>query len=279
MQPLRIVVAALVLWSGPLGACPPTAWADEPQPAADRIRVLLDRAGAEFAAGRPDEAIASAEAAVSLASAAFGESDELRIDACLALSSLLMQSGRMDDAARLAEEANAGAERNLAHWQDRVAATLKFLGTVHSMRGDLEESWSAFRRAVDLSTIVHGRSHPETAKHLGNLAMIEIRRGDAERGRSLLQETIAIWNAQPDPHPVYLGGAMMNLASLELDEGDAEGALELCRGALALQEVAFGPDNPRLANTLRRYAAMLREAGREDDASRVEVRLETLGDG
>jgi len=247
----------------------------------DEAAVLegLQQAATLFAEGALEAFVAKGERAVELSRQGFEASDPVRIKAALTLSGILMQAGRMEEAAPLAEEAYEGAEAALAAARSRVADTLKFLGTLRSVSGDLEGASEIFERAVELSTETHGADSPETAKHLGNLGMSAYQLGQVERARDVLSRTIEVWEAQKEPHPAYYGGAMLNLAVIETEAGNYDAAFELCHDAVALHETSYGESDPRLANTLRRYATMLRAAGREDEASTVEERLERLGAG
>ncbi len=46
--------------------------------------------------------------------------------------------------------------------------------------------------------------------------------------------------------------------------------------ALAIREEALGPEHPHVAQSLENYAALLRETGRDAEATKMEARAEAI---
>jgi len=61
------------------------------------------------------------------------------------------------------------------------------------------------------------------------------------------------------------------LANLYKEQGKYAEAEPLFQRALRIWEQALGPDHPRTRTAVRNYAEMLREMGRESEASELEV--------
>lgn len=263
---MRGAITSLLILTGAgtLGAFQPEAWQGE-----------FERATEQFKAGDPAAAAQTARDALRLAEAHL-EPDELDlVQPLLSTSSFLMQAGEMNEAEVLAIRANEIAEASLASARERVATSLKFLGVLYSVNGNLDAAADAHRRAVRLAEIVYTPDHPETAKHLGNLGAAEMQRGDLAEARVHLTRSLDIWASHDAPHPTYAPGAMMNLGVVEMTEGNHEQAIALFEKAIAIQEAALGAADPRLANSRRRYAGVLRQLGREAEAKAVESLIET----
>ena len=70
--------------------------------------------------------------------------------------------------------------------------------------------------------------------------------------------------------------AHANLGNLLRDKGDYVEAESFYREALALRENALGRSAPDVAETLTEYAKLLRILGRDDEAGRLEARVEAI---
>ncbi len=245
-------------------------------PASDKIpdwQEEFARATEIYKNGEPERAAETARTAVAMAEAVIDPDSPDLIKPLLAASSFLMQAGDMDGANELAGRAHVFSKRGLETALEREATTLKFLGALSTASGRFDEAVEINNRAVQLSELAAGPDHPETAKHLGNLASVEVARGNNTRAREIFERAIAIWNAQASAHPTYAAGAMMDLAMLDADEGQPDRAVDRFRDGLALQEAAFGERDPRLQNSLRRFALLLRRFDRTSEAEAVESRF------
>jgi Tetratricopeptide repeat len=76
-------------------------------------------------------------------------------------------------------------------------------------------------------------------------------------------------------HPA-LAESLANLAHGYAALGDRVHAEPLYQRALAIQETALGPDHPEVARTLEDYAALLRTAHREGEATALEGRAQAI---
>ena len=65
-------------------------------------------------------------------------------------------------------------------------------------------------------------------------------------------------------------------AQLLADTGRLEEAARQFERAIRIRENALGPTNPRLRDPLTKYAAVLRKLGREDEAAKIDARIEAL---
>ena len=236
----------------------------------------MDRIGQQAGAGQFEEALESARQALTIAEANFAADDRRLSRSLLVISSMLFQQGQLAEAEKLAVRAHELIEQRFVDTHAELATSHKFLGNLNMMRSNLDAAEANFAEAIRLSELALGANHPETAKHIGNLAALLLKQEKWAEARPLLNKTLDIWQQQETPHPVYMVTAMTNLAALHTHFGELDKAQELYEQGLAIQEAAFGSDNPRLANILRNYASFLRESGKDDKAKAVEQRFAEL---
>ncbi len=80
-------------------------------------------------------------------------------------------------------------------------------------------------------------------------------------------------NNRPRPASVQ---SLNNLAALYQAQGRYAEAKPLYKRALAIWEKALGLDHPRVALGLENYAALLRDTGRGDSATMMELRAKAI---
>ena len=233
----------------------------------------MERSATRFAEGNTDAGVREARRAVGLAEQHFAEDDRRRDRSTLELASLLLQTGALDEADELVTTVLARAEQRRADAESFLASALKFTGTIAMLRRDFDTAQQNYERAVTLSESAAGPDHPETAKHLGNLATILAAKGEIGRAEDQLLRAVRIWDTAAFEHPVYTVQTLSLLASLRLSEGAFDEALELYDRGLAIQEAAWGTRSPRLTKLLSQYAEALRAAGRDAEAKRLEARI------
>lgn len=236
----------------------------------------LDQVASLAGVGKFSDATIAARETVNIAESIFDKSDDRLAKSLLVLSSLLFQQAKLDESAELARRAHHIRTQALDTAQANVATTLKFLGNVLMQQGKMDEAVTIFEQAVQLSVSSVGAEHPETAKHMGNLGAVYLGKGNTLKAKEQFDLAMEIWNKQARPNPVYTVATMTNLAKMHFADGDHEKAFSLYQEGLVIQEAAFGKDNPRLSNTLRNYAKLLRQAGKTEEAVKVESRLEKL---
>ncbi len=70
--------------------------------------------------------------------------------------------------------------------------------------------------------------------------------------------------------------SLNNLALLYQAQGRYAEAEPLYKRALAIMEKALGPEHPHVATSLENYAALLRDTGRGELATMVELRAKAI---
>jgi tetratricopeptide (TPR) repeat protein len=88
--------------------------------------------------------------------------------------------------------------------------------------------------------------------------------------RPLLERSLAIFGKALGEEHFYTAFPLAGLAELDHRSGELARAEERFRRALELGERGLGAGHPDLAEIRRAYAALLRDLGRERDATAVE---------
>jgi DNA-binding CsgD family transcriptional regulator/tetratricopeptide (TPR) repeat protein len=254
----RYVRAGLELGQPADGADAATDAATAGQPGqAGGLRLL---ALVSLRAGRHDEALSGAAAAIAAARAAGDDWEEGLAQSTRA--AVLARLGRLTEAQRAYETA-LDVLRDNNGWG--VAQALYGFGTLARMRRDHAAALRHFGDALKLYRAIDAR--PEIARCLAGVGWVALSEGDLELARSSLTESIQLSLATGQRLPVARG--LEALGVLALAQGDPARAVRLEGAGMALRE-AVGEASRPPANA--RTGAMF-EAAREQLGASVAVTL------
>lgn len=131
-----------------------------------------------------------------------------------------------------------------------VAESLVSLGALYLRQGRYSEAEQLYLQALPIGEKCHGATHPAVAGILFNLASLyrhQQRYGEAE---SVCLRAITIWEQMGSDHPDVAHG-LKALARIFIAQGQPGRAEPLYRRALNIFENALGPENPKVAETLK----------------------------
>ena len=151
-----------------------------------------------------------------------------------------------------------------------LAGALYDLAIVRRQQGALEEAAALYLRALSIRERLQGPTHPDVATVLNNLAALEVARDHNDAARPLLERALTIRQqalGDRDPRTVQ---SLNNLALLYAAQGDTAAAEPLYLRALTAIENGGAGQQADLDRVRDNYAALLRDAGRNRDAERVE---------
>jgi DNA-binding CsgD family transcriptional regulator/tetratricopeptide (TPR) repeat protein len=208
--------------------------ADGPDDAADatgtgRAGGLRLLALVSLRAGRHDEALSGAVAAIAAARGAGDDWEEGLAQSTRA--AVLARLGRLTDAQRAYETA-LDVLRDNNGWG--VAQALYGFGTLARMRRDHAAALRHFGDALALYRAIDAR--PEIARCLAGVGWVALSQGDLELARSSLTESIQLSLATGQRLPVARG--LEALGVLALAQGDPARAVRLEGAGMALREAA-----------------------------------------
>jgi len=239
--------------------------ADDPLTIQSRInlaRILLARGEPAPAAPLLGAAAASARRLGALGAEALGQS-------CVTLAFVELQLGRLDAAARAADEALAVTSARFGAGHPSVAACLEARAKVLEQRGEFAAAVEVWREVLQLRERLLPADHRDVVNSACSLGAALARSGATEEAVAVLRDVVARHAAAAPPRPRDLLDARINLADALTRAGvhaEAEAAwLQVwadCGGGLV-------PPSRR-AWVKERIAAFYRACGRPDQALRFE---------
>ncbi|GAA3384954.1 tetratricopeptide repeat protein [Cryptosporangium minutisporangium] len=149
---------------------------------------------------------------------------------------------------------------------DEAGAVLSLLGAYLGERADYSTASAVLSRAFALTEATHGPEHPEVARTLGNLALVQKALGEHEAARASLERVLAIFEAVDGSDHPRVARTLNNLGNVQRELGDLDAALTNLQRALAIEENAYGPDHPEVARTLGNIGNVQRDLGQLDAA-------------
>lgn len=157
-----------------------------------------------------------------------------------------------------------------------AAAALYDLAVARRQEGKLDEAEQLYRQALEICERKQGPDSLDVAAVLNNLAGVEAARGNYTAARPLLERTVSIREHALGEQNVLTAQSMSNLALLYAAEGEVQLAEPLYRRSLAILEKTDRPSQGDLEQVLENYAALLRDAGRDEEAQELEVRVRVI---
>ena len=184
------------------------------------------------------------------------------------LAVMLLNSGDLDAAEPLLEEALV-IRKGLPDAAEQVASTLNNLAAIPYFKGDYGTAEVRIREAIAVRRAA-GDDGPDLATNLDGLAGILRNQGRLAEADSLFTEALAIKRKHLDPAHPDLAHSYNNLAGLRLREGDAAGAETAYREALEVFR-RVEPEHSLVGTVLSNLGSSLESQGRRDEAERAYV--------
>jgi tetratricopeptide (TPR) repeat protein len=153
-----------------------------------------------------------------------------------------------------------------------LGSLLSDIGVFHRTQGNYQRARELCTVALTITEAALGPDHPDTARHLGNLAATYSDLGRPADALPLEQRALAVTEAALGPDHPDTALRLGNLAATYRDLGRPADALPPEQRALAVTEAALGPDHPDTALRLGNLAATYREQGQHAAALPLEHR-------
>ena len=184
----------------------------------------------------------------------------------LVLGSRLTESGAVEEAERVLEDAYFRAEAAGAHEISASASDgLVFLVGYQLARLDDGLRWWRLAELA-LSSLGDDGQTTRTAAHLSALASAYAANGDPTKAKPLHARALAIFeNVLGRRHP-HVAVSLMNLANAHAALGEFTEARALLERSVSILETAFGPGHPSLAKGLTNLGNVYNGLGRDADA-------------
>ncbi len=132
------------------------------------------------------------------------------------------------------------------------------LGTYYAMCGEVHQSLSYKRQALDVFLAAYGEDSLRVVKLLNDMGAVEAMVGNFENALPYLKRGLAVssrlFGSADHPSMIHMLG---NLGVTEWRIGDLDEAKRYFEHALAIAEQSYAPDHPLVANSLNNVAEVL----------------------
>jgi tetratricopeptide (TPR) repeat protein len=195
----------------------------------------------------------------------------------IAWMTLLWQTGQLDEALTVGEEALRLGRETLGETNPELARRVDNVGKVLQDLGRLGEASARQEEALAIRRSALPAGHPDIATSLNNLGGVLHALGRRDEALARLEEALAILRAAlPAGHP-DIAASLNNLASALAGLGRWEDALARQEEALAIRRAALPAGHPDIATSLNGLGHMLHALGRREEAlARLEEALAIL---
>jgi CHAT domain-containing protein/tetratricopeptide (TPR) repeat protein len=158
------------------------------------------------------------------------------------------------------ERAGQVIERLHGPDSESMAVHLHYLAVIQAAIGDRSSAIANAKRAVDIREVVlpTDRLLAQSLNLLGGL-LVDV--GELSRAEPVLDHAREIWESSGSPDQADTTRALTNLGRLFAARSDDGRAATVFERVAAIRSAAFGPDDPRVADTLARLGAAQRRSG------------------
>jgi tetratricopeptide (TPR) repeat protein len=181
------------------------------------------------------------------------------------LTSVLLFAHRLAEAKTYSQQALSFVEKHPEQEPRARAGVYSQRASILMESGDFKSAEPILQKAIALDDKVFGKSSPQYAADMSNLAALKQRQGKKEEASTLYQQSLKTGSTS-DTNPGGKISSLVNLANLAETQHQPDKAIEYLKQATALAEQTSGPDDPDLIELKNSLAAVYIEQGQYDDA-------------
>ena len=158
----------------------------------------------------------------------------------------------------------------------RIATTLNNLGATHEALGEYEQAELRYRHALTMIEMIQGPDHPDVVVGLNNLASLYFSQRAFDKAEPLWQRGLSISEGfLGEAHP-HLIQTLLTLGLVTQAQKKFDQAEPYYIRAIEIGKRSLGDDHPSLIPLYERYASLLRQADREEEAQVVDRQAEAI---
>jgi len=158
----------------------------------------------------------------------------------------------------------------------RAATTLNNLAATHEAMGEYAQAELRYRHALTMIEAIQGADHPDVAVGLHNLASLFFSQRAFARAEPLWRRSLSINERALGSHHPHLVQPLVAMGMVTQAQHKFALAETYYVRAIRIVEQAMGADHPNLIPLYTRYAVLLRQDRRADEAEAVEQRIEGI---
>jgi tetratricopeptide (TPR) repeat protein len=126
---------------------------------------------------------------------------------------------------------------------------LGMLGIYLSASAQFGTARATLERALVILEAVYGPDHPDVARALSNVAIVQYQMGEMPAARATLERVLAIKEAAYGPDDPEVARTLGNLGNIQYLLGELPTAQATLERSLVILEAVYGPDDPEVAST------------------------------
>lgn len=177
--------------------------------------------------------------------------------------------GRDYTVRQLLDEFAAGLSDQLAD-QPEVNATIHAtIGNAYLGLAEFDEAESHLSTALKIRRGVFGDEHAAIAANLGDLATLQVRRGNYHKAEGLYRDALTMHKRLFESPHARIASSLNNLGELLGYMGESSSAESLLREALAMRRQLFGDEHGSIAETKNNLALFLQHMGEYVEAEQL----------
>lgn len=200
-------------------------------------RILVGLSDAQSSSGDYRSASISAQNALSLAQARFGQTDPTAALALEAIGMNALLAGRFEPARNAFERAITIRHATQDSLHPKLTEDLNQLGDISYLLNDAPAAERYYRRVLENDRIVLGDNHPDAALTLNNLGRVLLEQRKFAESGAIIENVISVKLKQFDPTNANLVFPFANLAIVKHALGNPTAAEPLFRKALVAAQL------------------------------------------
>jgi tetratricopeptide (TPR) repeat protein len=153
---------------------------------------------------------------------------------------------------------------------EHTASVMRRAGQYEQARAQLTSARRLTERALAIDKTIYGPEHPEVARALNALSVVQRDLGDLEAARTTLQQALAIEETLYGAEHPRIAHSLSNLGLLHLDLGELEEARGILQHAVAVAKAVYGPEHPKIAMTLANLGLVHCNLGELEEARDIQ---------
>lgn len=158
----------------------------------------------------------------------------------------------------------------------RLATSLNNLGAVHEALGEYEQAELRYRNSLTMIETLQGPEHPDVVMGLNNLASLYFSQKAFAKAEPLWQRGLSISEGILGINHPHLVQTLVTLGLATHAQKKFDQAETYYIRAIRITEHALGTQHPSLLPLYTRYASLLRQAHREEEAQVVDRQIEAI---
>ncbi len=154
-----------------------------------------------------------------------------------------------------------------------VACLTALANCLAAQDNKLDEEEPLRMKACELAAKTYGATSPQYAMQLAELADVQARKGETAQTEESVSRAGELLGHSDEKYPLEMATCYQAIGEQQILAGTPALADDSFKKALDLRTAKLAPDDLAVLDTCRRYADVLKQLGRADDAKKLQERI------